>query len=48
MKRYVSPEVEFVEFDSYDNMDIATSECDGYVCPNMYGGTCSGNPYAGS
>ena len=45
MKEYISPEVEFVEF---ENEDIITaSSCNGYVCPDNYGGTCTGNPYNG-
>ena len=46
MKEYTSPEVEFVEL---EDTDIVTeSECASYVCPQTYGSTCAGNPYAGT
>ena len=45
MKEYISPEVEFVEFEE----DIITaSSCNGYSCPNAFGNTCAGNPYGGA
>ena len=46
MKEYTSPEIEFVELEDTDI--VATSECNGYVCPNMYGNTCAGNTYSGT
>ena len=46
MKEYISPEVEFVEF---ENEDIITaSSCIAYTCPGDYGSTCTGNPYNGT
>lgn len=46
MKKYVSPEVEFVVFDESNVMTLEGSSCE-YECPNSYGSTCSGNPYGG-
>lgn len=40
MKKYVSPEVVFVEFDESNRMFFQS-----YECPNEYGNTCTGNPY---
>ena len=45
MKKYVSPEVEFVEIGENNNVDIITASP--YNCPNNYGSTCTGNPYGG-
>ena len=47
MKEYTSPEVEFVDL---EDTDIVTTSppCNPYACPNMFGNTCSGNPYAGT
>ena len=44
MKEYITPVAEFIELD--ENV-IATSTCD-YQCPNAFGTTCTGNPYAGT
>lgn len=43
MKKYVTPEVEFVVF---QKMDIMTESS--YECPDEYGNTCTGNPYGGN
>lgn len=56
MKKYVSPKTEFIEMkddiftDSPGPCDLnvvcnSDETCLGYVCPNMYGSACAGNPY---
>lgn len=60
MKKYISPIAEFVEFEADVLAGSCPSNCGGdtcgegydpsceYDCPNMYGGTCAGNPYSGT
>lgn len=42
MKKYIVPEVEFVEL---SNHQILTTSCNPYYCPNMYGDSCAGHCY---
>ena len=44
MRKYVSPEIEVVEFK--DANVVTESACE-YECPDSYGSTCTGNPYGG-
>jgi len=60
MKKYISPMVEFIEFEADAMASSCPSNCGGdtcgesydpgcaYDCPKMYGGTCAGNPYGGA
>jgi len=58
LKEYASPEIEFVDFEAaIFTTQLDSSDCDedegytpgcGYVCPDEYGNTCTGNPYNGT
>jgi len=56
MKKYISPETDFIEMKDDIFTDspgpcsqnvVCTTDvaCPGYVCPNMYGSACAENPY---
>lgn len=45
MEKYITPEVEVVEFD--ENDIVTASPCNGFVCEVDYGNICDGRPISG-